>query len=330
MVGYYETERLTGVAGRARAVELIEQGECVALPTETVYGLAADASNPTATAKTFAAKQRPLDHPLIVHLPSVDHAHHWAAELPDSLFLLAEAFWPGPLTVLLPKRADIGDHITAGQTSVALRVPAHSDFQYVLSAVNRGMTAPSANPYKRLSPTTADHVLGAMRGRIAAVFDGGPCRLGLESTIIDLRTEALQVLRAGPINATDIGKVLKRDVVVPLSHEQVVPGNVKAHYQPVAPTESMSLEQWRAMRFSDQEQRAYVLYSDAMQHAVMLDDTTSEVIKLPENADGYAQKFYAALHQLDAQGCQRIIVETPPKGIAWLAIHDRLARACYR
>jgi len=124
--------------------------------------------------------------------------------------------------------------------------------------------------------------------------------------------------------------VLNTDVAVPLSHEQVVPGNVKAHYQPVAPTESMSLEQWRATRFSDQEQRAYLLYSDAMQHAVMMDDAAAEIIKLPDNAVGYAQQFYAALHQFDAQGCQRIIVEIPPKGIAWLAIHDRLARACFR
>ena len=204
----YETLLLNGDEAVNQAVQLLQQGECVALPTETVYGLAADAANAQAVDKIFAAKGRPKNHPLIVHIPDVSHLEKWAADIPATAYALAEQFWPGPLTLLLKKAPHVDGVVTGGLDTIALRVPAHPLFLSVLAQLDSGLAAPSANRYKQLSPTIAEQVSKGLQGRIAAVLDGGPCAHGLESTIVDLVSDLPRILRAGPITKQQLDVAL--------------------------------------------------------------------------------------------------------------------------
>ena len=181
------------------AVNLLRAGEVVGLPFETVYGLAADATNPDALRAIFRAKGRPADHPLIVHLAATEQLSDWVTEVPEVVWRLASAFWPGPLTLVLPAARTVSPLVTGGQTTVALRVPAHPVPQAVLRQFGRGLAAPSANPFGQISPTTAAHVRRHLAGKIAAVVDGGPCLVGIESTIVDLSREHPRILRPGAI-----------------------------------------------------------------------------------------------------------------------------------
>jgi L-threonylcarbamoyladenylate synthase len=183
------------------AVNLLRAGELVALPFETVYGLAGDATNPDALRAIFRAKGRPADHPLIVHLASAEQLPDWAAAVPEAAWRLASVFWPGPLTLVLPAARTVSPLVTGGQTTVALRVPAHPVPQAVLLQLGRALAAPSANPFGQISPTTAAHVRSHLAGKIAAVVDGGPCAVGIESTIVDLSSEHPRILRTGAITA---------------------------------------------------------------------------------------------------------------------------------
>ena len=315
-----QTLRLAGNEGVDRAVELLKAGECVALPTETVYGLAADASSEEAVAAVFTAKGRPSNHPLIVHLASVDRLSDWAHSIPDTVAVLAKAFWPGPLTLLLRKSSNVTSGVTGEHETIAVRVPEHPLFRAVLEKSQLGLAAPSANRYKKLSPTSAEQVLTTLDGRIAAVLDGGPSEFGLESTIVDVTGASPRILRSGPITRKQLEAVLGEEVLLPVTHEVAVPGNVEAHYQPNTP---LTMVDSKDLIDLDSSSGALV-YSE---HGKKLFENNGRVQQLSKDPTSFGQKLYGALHELDQLGLSQILVERPPSDEAWAAINDRLKRA---
>lgn len=320
------TTMLIDERGLEAAVQLLTEGECVALPTETVYGLAALADDTAAVAKIFAAKRRPPNHPLIVHLPSTEHMSAWAEDIPDIAYRLADQFWPGPLTLLLRRRADVASIVTGGMETVALRVPSHPLFLSILQRLDRGLAAPSANLYKQLSPTTAEQVMKSLSGRIAAVLDGGPCEFGLESTILDLVADSPSILRAGPVARGQIESVLGRPVQMPVSHDVAVPGNVESHYQPSTSLQMMTTEQLVAASVNSRS--GYLVWSSRA--ASMLDSASldgTRIRQLAEDPLFYGRDLYRSLYELDQLDLDGIIVESPPISEIWMAVNDRLRRA---
>jgi L-threonylcarbamoyladenylate synthase len=318
-------------ADYCRAVELLTAGELVAFPTETVYGLGADAASPAAVAKIFAAKGRPADHPLIVHVPGHDWIERWAQDVPDAAWELAEAFWPGPLTLILKKQAWVPDAVTGGQDTVGLRVPGHPVAiellrRFAAVGTKGGIAAPSANRFGRISPTTAAHVREELGERVPLVLDGGPCLVGIESTIIDCSRGEPVILRPGHVTPEAIGEVLG---AVPASETAAgaprVSGSLEAHYAPVTPLKLVAsdrlLDFLNALRHSGR--RCAVLGhsqppQSGMPHVFRL---------LPAEPVGYAHELYAALRDLDHAGVDLIAVEALPESAAWTAVADRLRRA---
>lgn len=318
---------LRGKDGVARATQLLQQGDCVALPTETVYGLAADASNAEAVAKIFEAKGRPTTHPLIVHIPSAKHLDVWAREVPASARLLAEQCWPGPLTLLLKKSEHTSLTVTGGLDSVGVRVPAHPLFLEVLTSVNTGLAAPSANRYKALSPTSADQVVQGLDGRIEAVLDGGPCEFGLESTIVDFTSEVPRIVRAGPLSKQLLEDILGSTIEMPEEHDAIVPGNVQAHYQPRTPLRILTEDDLTGDTMH-LEQSGFLVYSSEVSGRLVYKGVEeAAVYQLPADADGYGRQLYASLHSLDQLGLKTILMEKPPAYDSWSAVNDRLKRA---
>jgi L-threonylcarbamoyladenylate synthase len=325
----YSTVLLLGDHGVTRAVSLLEQGECVALPSETVYGLAANASDITAVNKIFSAKGRPNNHPLIVHIPDVSHLTNWAKEIPETAYHLAKQFWPGPLTLLLKKADSVAYEVTGGLETIALRVPAHPLFLQVLTQLDGGLAAPSANRYKQLSPTIAEQVIQGLGGRIAAVLDGGACEHGLESTILDLVGEQPRILRAGPISQQQLQVAMGQSVGMPKSHSEVVPGNVHAHYQPTTPLRIATTQQLLAeIEQHIQDNCHFIIYSDTLaEHCRRTNIAASQWSTLDHDAADFGRKLYVTLYQVDQRQPRQIIIEQPPQSDAWAAINDRLSRA---
>jgi L-threonylcarbamoyladenylate synthase len=310
----------------ATAVRLLAAGELVAVPTETVYGLAADARQPQAVLKIFAAKDRPRSHPLIVHLDSADRLAQWAAHIPPAAHALAQAFWPGPLTLLLHKAPWVDSTVTGGLDTIALRVPDHPVLLRVITSLGSGIAAPSANPHKRLSPTSAAQVMSGLSGRIAAVLDGGPCKVGLESTIVDLTGDTVRILRSGPITREQLQDVLGQPVELPARHDVSVPGNMQVHYQPHAPLHLLSRAQLLGyIETHPQEQLAALFHGAAP--ASLAAGVRLHHQSLPLEKEGYARELYQRLHALDSLQPGRILLESPPHEEAWLDVHDRLSRA---
>ncbi len=319
----------------AEAVALLKGGELVAFPTETVYGLGADAANPAAVAKIFAAKGRPANHPLIVHLPSIEHMARWAIDVPDEAERLAAAFWPGPLTLILKRQANVPDAVTGGQDTVGLRVPNHPLALELLAAFEGGVAAPSANRFGRISPTTAAHVREELGERVPLILDGGPCPVGIESTILDLSRGRAVLLRPGAIGAADIARVIGRAPEMAAPHvdelrgdEKETPrvsGSLEAHYAPRTPLQLVSSD---GLLFALRDalvagERVAVLAPTAQ--AISHDLVSWR--QVPADPAGCAHDLYASLRELDALGCVRILVQKPPAGEAWLAVNDRLQRA---
>ncbi len=309
------------------AVSLLNAGELVAFPTETVYGLGADASNPAAVARVFAAKGRPTGHPLIVHFSNFDAARAFASDVPESAVRLAEAFWPGPLTIVLPKSARVPASVTGGQSTVALRAPAHPVARALLAAFGRGIAAPSANRYGRISPTRAADVREELAGRVALVLDGGDCEVGLESTIVSCLGGRVTLLRPGSVSRSQIADVVGA-VDEPDASSPRTPGRERAHYAPgtplaIADVSELPKEIETALaaggRIAVLARSAAPLVSDRVLWRAM-----------PEAPAPYARALYAALRGLDAVGADRILVEAVPAGEAWAAVADRLARAAAR
>lgn len=325
-----------------RAVALLQAGELVAFPTETVYGLGADAANPAAVAKIFAAKGRPADHPLIVHLPGAGHLDRWARDIPPAAWELAEAFWPGPLTLILKRAPGVPDAVTGGQDTVGVRVPAHPLALDLLRAYAQagggtngmcGIAAPSANRFGRISPTDAVHVHEELGDSVALVLDGGPCPVGIESTIIDLSRDAPlppRLLRPGHITPEQIETVLgiRPELVAPNSGNGNAPrvsGSLDAHYAPTTPMRLVAperlLDLMNALRHSGR--RCAALCHSQPPQAGM----PHAWIMLPADPEGYARGLYAALRELDQAGADLIVVEDIPSSAAWVAVADRLRRA---
>ncbi len=305
----------------AQAARLLRAGELVAVPTETVYGLAADARQPEAVRAIFAAKNRPADHPLIVHLGDVAQLADWAVDIPPAAHTLIERFWPGPLTLVLHKAPGVDPVVTGGHATVALRMPAHPALLALLKTSGLAVAAPSANPHKRLSPTSAAHVVESMAGRLAAVLDGGDCTLGIESTILDLTGDVPQVLRAGPVTASAIAEQLGCPVATPSQHTVAVPGNMPEHYQPRTPVRLKNAQQ--IAQHVDFPVARILLSLDAGQ----LDTTSALTRVMPRGKPDYARQLYRALHEADRLQVQEIWVETPPATEEWADVIDRLLRA---
>ncbi len=318
-----KTQRLHGDATTdlVEAARLLKQGGLVAVPTETVYGLAANAADERAVKAIFEAKGRPANHPLIVHVADAEQLSQWAIDVPDEAYQLAEAFWPGPLTLLMKKHPDVNAVITGGLDTIGIRNPAHPVLLSILKKAQLGVAAPSANPYKKLSPTTADQVYETLAGKIDAVVDGGPCDVGIESTIVDLSSDQPTILRPGPITAAQIEAVLGKVVATPKTHDEVVPGNVESHYQPGKPLLLMTTAQIKTRLFK-RDDVACVYYSEELIQMMKSSD-----VRLPNDKAGYAQALYHSLYQLDHSDIKEIWLELPPTSEAWWDVQDRLSRA---
>jgi L-threonylcarbamoyladenylate synthase len=308
----------------AKAVALLRAGQLVALPTETVYGLGADALNPVAVARIFALKGRPAEHPLIVHLPPDEPLDNWAATVPEAARALARAFWPGPLTINLPRGERVPRAVTGGQDTVALRVPDHPLALALLRAFGGGIAAPSANRFGHISPTTAAHVRAEFGDAVPLILDGGPCRVGLESTIVDLSRGVPVVLRPGAIGAADIARVIgstaKAEDTTPAGPAPRVSGLLARHYAPRTPAELVesAVLPVRLAELAALGQSVGVL---------ALGRSIGSGIGLPNDAPAYGQGLYAALRELDGRGLSRLLIEAPPRDESWRAVNDRLQRA---
>ncbi len=309
-------------AGIARAVELLRAGEVVAFPTETVYGLGADAANPDAVAKIYALKGRPSAHPVIVHLASADRIDEWASDVPQGARRLAHAFWPGPLTLVLRRAPHVPDAVTGGQDTVGLRVPSHPVAQALLAAFG-GVAAPSANKFGRVSPTLAGHVFADFQLEVPLILDGGATNVGIESTIVDLSGERPRLLRPGGVAAAAIEEVLGAPLAAADESAPRAPGTLAAHYAPKARVRLARRVEMLEAIASHKGRRLGVLALEVK--VPRLNPALQRVV--PAVAAQYAHELYAAMRALDAQNVDLILVETPPGSPAWAAVHDRLARA---
>ena len=297
----------------AAAVVALREGGLVAMPTETVYGLGADARNPVALRKIYALKNRPIDHPLILHLADAAALPEWVVEVPPAARLLAAHFWPGPLTLVLQRAPGVPDELTGGQDSIAIRVPSHPVAQALLRAFGGGIAAPSANRYGRVSPTCAAHVREEFQEGIAVILEGGDCEVGLESTIVSLLGPVPQLLRPGVIGRAEIEAVLGAPVAgVAAASAPRVPGSTAQHYAPRTPLELVP-----AGGLAEAVARATA------------EGQRGATLGCPPGCDAatYGRALYADLRRLDARGVDRLLVEEAPATPEWEAVRDRLARA---
>ena len=320
----------------AEAARIISAGGLLGLPTETVYGLAADAASADAVAKIFTAKGRPSNHPLIVHVADAAGVDHFAVDVPTFARQLMQAFWPGPLTLILPRRPGVGAETAGGQDSIGVRCPSHPVAQTLLQALAAqpvpvwGLAAPSANQFGRVSPTTAQHVLAEFGGDVP-VLDGGPCTVGIESTIVDCSRGAPVLLRPGAITRVQVeaacGQPLQsaQEIADAAGAAPRASGTLESHY---APSATVRLMDARALQTA-----LDVLGADAAHIAVYartplrIASERLVVRRMPADADATAQQLFAALRGFDAQGVKLIWIETPPDAPDWEGVRDRLQRA---
>lgn len=312
-------------AAVAAGADALAAGRLVAFPTETVYGLGANALDAGAVGRVFAAKGRPTDHPLICHVVSAGALAPLVADVTPVAQALAAAFWPGPLTLVMPRSAAVPDAVTGGRDTVAVRVPAHPLALALLRAFGGPVAAPSANRFGRPSPTTATDVADELGEAVAVILDGGPCEIGIESTVLDLTTDPPQVLRPGRISAEQVAQVIGGPVDAEASGPARAPGMLESHYAPGARVEVVAAEQAAA--------RATALHAEGMRVAVLAPDP---VDALPEGvlvlgpvggADDYAARLYAAFRRADAEGAGVIVAIPPPAEGIGVAVRDRLQRA---
>jgi L-threonylcarbamoyladenylate synthase len=306
----------------AAAIAALRRGEAIGLPTETVYGLAADAARADAVRRIFALKGRPADHPLIVHIADAGQLDAWARDVPDAARRLAAAFWPGPLTLILARQPQVPDAVTGGQDTVGLRCPAHPLALRVLREFAGGLAAPSANRFGRISPTTAAHVRAEFGAAVPVVLDGGESAVGIESTIVDLSGPTPRILRPGMLGRAAIEAVIGPVGSGAGAHSPRASGTLEAHYAPRTP---LLLLARAALLAEARQQQAFgkrvaVLALDG------LPDGLAGVALAATPAD-YAHGLYAGLRTLDALGANLLLVERPPDDEAWVAVHDRLRRS---
>ena len=301
-----------------RAAEILRAGGLVAFPTETVYGLGADASSESAVARLYAAKGRPADHPVIIHFSSPEDAFAWGREIPEAARKLAAQFWPGPLTLILRRSAKAKDFVTGGQDSVGLRVPSHPVARELLREFGGGVAAPSANRFGDVSATAAAHVDELLQAEL--VLDGGASEVGIESTIVDFSGGQPALLRPGAISKAELEKFLGTKLLGKHSSSPRHSGGRERHYAPKT----------RALLVP-----AHALDSEIAKHGATVavlafsrpDERVEYWIRMPRDPRAYAQRLYAALRELDGANCGAILIESPPETAEWEAIRDRLSRA---
>lgn len=312
----------------AHAADLLRAGEVVAFPTETVYGLGARADDAQAVRRIFEAKGRPSTNPLIVHVVDVEAARALAVDFPPAAERLAAAFWPGPLTLVLKRRSGVVvDDVVAGGDTIAVRVPASPAARALLEATRLPLAAPSANRSMSISPTTAEHVVKSLEGRIPLVLDAGPCRCGIESTIVDVTQTPAVLLRPGAVSPDALRAVVEvvdpGAVVVSPDQRAPAPGTMAKHYAPRATVVLVPPHVF----LDELERRREAGLSVGALSFIAEHSRAVPVEILPAEPDGYAAGLYAALHRLDDTGCKEILVAEPPRTPAWLAVRDRLSRA---
>lgn len=308
-----------------QALIFLRNGKLVAIPTETVYGLGGDARNPAALAQIYHVKGRPMTNPLIVHIPNIEAIHDWAIEIPESAFKVARAFWPGPLTLILKRHPSVLDLVTGGQETIALRIPNHPLTLQLLAEFNGGIAAPSANRYGRLSPTTAEHVRVELGDSVDYILDGGPCAVGIESTILDLSQDFPAVLRPGHISVDALETILKTDLHTKHHSKIIVPGLSESHYAPHKPLYLLEKDVlWETALQLALEKKSFNLLSFETPPFKIF---PNQWITEPCDPIHYAEKLYTDLHDLDEEKVSCILVECPPNTIEWEAVRDRLQRA---
>ncbi|MHB1565303.1 MAG: L-threonylcarbamoyladenylate synthase [Acidiferrobacter sp.] len=305
------------------AVRILRAGGLVVFPTETVYGLGADAANAGAVRAVFAAKARPADHPVIVHIASAAQLTDWAIDIPASAWRLAEQFWPGPLTMVLRRHPQVASVVTGGQDTVAVRVPYHATAQALLAAFGGGLVGPSANRFGRVSPTTAAHVRDEFGDRLP-ILEGGPCAIGIESTIIALSGGEPHLLRPGVLTVSQLEDVLQTPLKPAPGGGPRAPGGLPVHYAPQTPVRMVASSALigEAQRYLAQGERVAVLAMSGTRRPAACISYT-----MPTDSGGWARELYAALRRLDDAHCARILVETPPATPEWQGVVDRLTRA---
>jgi L-threonylcarbamoyladenylate synthase len=300
-----------------RAAQILRAGGLVGFPTETVYGLGADASSEKAIARLYAVKRRPVDHPVIVHFASADDAFSWAAAVPPPARVLAKEFWPGPLTLILKRSARAKDFVTGGQDTVGLRVPSHPVARQLLKEFAGAIAAPSANRFGKVSPTTAAHVREDLGKDVDLVLEGAPSEVGIESTIVDLSAGTAVLLRPGTISRGQI------EQITPLTDQKSSvrhSGGLQRHYAPRTPARMVPAHALDK-EISRGKSVAVLAFSRP-------DERVDFWLRMPRDPHAYAQKLYAALRELDIAAREQILVEAPPDTAEWAAVRDRLKRAC--
>ena len=327
-----KTQVLNGYDGASiqKAVSVLRSGGLVAFPTETVYGLGADGLNPEAIARIYEAKGRPSTNPLILHVADIEAAERLVCDWPDIAQELADKFWPGPLTIILPASKLVPDIVRAGNPTVALRSPNHPIALELLRAFNGPLAAPSANKTTETSPTKPEHVLNSMGGRIDVILDGGRTSSGIESTIINLAETPPRLLRPGPISPMELeavtGAMTRFDGAVSAYSVKTAPGMSQRHYAPKArltihkPAELIGVQ--IAVQQNNSQKIVAVLLGDGLELPSNFDHR-----RLPADPQGVSARLYAILHDLDSQGYQRVLFQEPPQTDEWLAVRDRLMRA---
>jgi len=303
-----------------RAAEVLKRGALVGFPTETVYGLGADASSREAVARLYAVKRRPADHPVIVHFGSAAQAFAWATDVPEGAKKLAQKFWPGPLTLVLKRSKRAGDFVTGGQDTIGVRVPAHPVAQELLKAFGGGIAAPSANRFGAISATTAAHVREDLGEDVELVLDGGPSEVGIESTIVDLSGDGAVLLRPGRISRLELEQVLGALVQEKRADSPQHPGGLERHYAPKTPARLVPPHELDREIARLRDKVAVLAFSRP-------DERVDYWLRMPREPLGYAQRLYAALRELDGSGCESILIEAPPDAPEWAGVRDRLMRA---
>ncbi len=314
-----------------RAAKLLRAGEVVALPTETVYGLAANALDETAVAKIFQIKGRPANNPIIVHIVGGKMARDCVREWPDLADKLSQAFWPGPLTLILPRAAKIPSNVTAGGTTVGLRWPSHPFIQAVIGACGFPLAAPSANLSNEISPTNAEHVRAQLEGKIPLIVDGGQSQVGIESTVLDLTVSPPRILRPGMIHAESLA-VVSGDISnfkFQISNSVLrSPGLLAKHYSPKAKLLVLNWRDEAELKFQISNFKFQIADCHVIAHArIPAGFNAANVSVIPHDAAAFARALYAELHRCDAAGVKLIVVEAPPDLPEWSGIADRLRRA---
>ena len=310
-----------------QAVQLLRAGRLVAFPTETVYGLGADATSADAVRRIFAAKGRPATNPLIVHVADIDAARRYTTNWSDVAPTLAAAWWPGPLTLVLAKHSSIVSEATAGLQTVGVRVPDHPIALDLLRAFGGAVAAPSANRSNRVSPTTAQHVRDELGDAVDLVLDGGPCAVGIESTVLDLTGDVPTILRPGGVSKKQlefiVGTVEERGGVTSVTRSATSPGQHETHYAPTTP----------AVRFETAQRGLINPHTDAQSNGIVVLSPLKiltkwgPIVAMPNDPPEYARRLYGVLRELDGMSLHTIYIEMPPDEPAWAAVRDRLRRA---